>query len=1113
MNSEKTTHNFCVGNSYDILKKINVFVYMSRRINVKKLSYAGKILFILFFQFFLLYGSYAQQVKVWEEDLVMKTYLMGEDEKNPVLPEPYGKINRIYPYPMQDYLTNNTEDKSYRAVFLENEFIKVCMTPGLGGYLHHAYDKTCNQPFFYHNNVVKPALIGPRGAWIWGGVEWKYPAGHRLTVMMPVDYDVIKNNDGSVTCIVGETELRHRTKWVVSITVEPGKSYIRQDVKLINRTAFPVAFEWWANAAVHVSGNYQVIFPANVTAFHGKTRFYPWPIINGTDYSIIRNNKKPWSFFDEGSTEDYFGGYHHDKKTGTVHIADHHIVKGKKFFTWGTADDGLIWDEILTDSDGSYIELQAGGYADNQPSYEWLSPFEVKSFTEYWYPIKKIGAFKRANLNAAVNLEERNPDELYIAFNTTQTYNNAKIILTQKGKEIFTDDADISPEKFYEKYIDFPDGAKMEDLKVSLFSSTGRLLIGYQPKLPKSYSLPKKKEKKQINEMSIDELLIKAKDREKFGYLQNAVDIYNEILKREKDNSPANNALGIIQLNRGFFNEAEKLFSMAIQKNPDWKEPYFYMGQSLLYKGKSDEAYKKFYRSIYDINFFSGANYFLGQIDCRNKDYLSALIHLSDAISTNNLLTKGYVLKSATLRKLYRFEDAENILKKSLEIDPIDFWGMYELKFLNRSRNQPAELMNRKLREKMRDEYQSYLEVAVDYANAGFFEEAIDVLEDCKKYIDTDKINPIVLYYLGYYYKKTGKESSAKENYLTAGKKSRNYVFPHRLKSIDVLKDAVNSYPEDARAHYYMGNLLYSKHHYQEGIKYWEKSAELENDFSVIFRNLGFGYDKYEKNYDKAVKSYLKAAELNPEDPRILLELDRIYEKTGKNPEERLSFLGKNQETVMKRSDLLSREIELLVQLGKFDKAIQLLTTYRFINWEGGYAIHDIYVDALIRRGDRHVKNGKYEKAAEDYKSALLYPRNLRVGKPYKLNLAHLYYKIGSAYEMFNKDAAEEYWKKAAEEEYRSVSENNYFKGMCLKNLGKNTESLKMFDELIKEAKSMLSANNNDAMGHYLLGLGYRGKRDEARAESEINSALSINKNIVRASRRRASRVLYELDK
>lgn len=1084
---------------------------MNRRIYMKRLSFILKMLFILFFQIFFLHNSYAQQVKVWEEDLVMKTYLMGEDEKNPVLPEMRGEINRIYPYPMQDYLTDNAKDKTYRAVFLENEFIKVCMTPGLGGYLHDAYDKTNNQPIFYHNHVVKPALIGPRGAWISGGVEWKYPAGHRLTVMMPVDYEVIKNNDGSVTCVVGETELRHRTKWVVSITIEPGKSYIRQDVKLVNRTGFPIAFEWWANAAVNVTGNYQVIFPANVTAFHGKTRFNPWPIIKGTDYSIVKNNKNPWSFFDEGSSEDYFGGYNHDKKAGTVHIADHRIVRGKKFFTWGTAGEGLIWDEILSDSDGSYIELQAGGYADNQPSYEWLSPFEVKSFTEYWYPIKNIGMFKRANLNATVNLEEKKPDRLYIAFNTTQICNNAKIVLTQKGKEIFTDNVNISPDKPYENDINFPKGAKMEDLKISLFSSLGKLLIDYQQKPPKPFTPPERKIAKQINDMSIDELLIRAKDREKFGFQLNAIDMYNEILKREKDNAPANNALGVIDLNQGFFEEAEKHFLTAIQKNIDWKEPYYYLGQSLLYQGKMDEAYNRFYGSIYDLNFFSPGNYFLGQIDCYNKDYITAQKHLSDAISTNTLFTKAYVLESIALRKLQRFEDAENILKKSLEIDPIDFWGMYELKFLRQDQNQLAESINKKLREKMRDEYQSYLETAVDYANAGLFEEAAVVLEDCKKYIDADKINPMVLYHLGYYYKKIGKETSAKENYLAARGKNRDYVFPHRTESIDVLKDVIDNYPEDARALYYMGNILYSKNHYQEGIKFWEKSAEIEKDFSVIFRNLGFGYDRYERNSDKALKSYIKAAELNPGDPKVLLELDRIYERTGKNPEERLSLLEKNQETVMKRSDLLGREIGLLIQANKFDKAIQLLTTYHFTNWEGGYGIHDTYVDALVRRGDLYFKNSEYEKAAEDYKSALLYPRNLEVGKPYRVNLAWLYYKTGNAYEKFNKNAAREYWMKAAEEEYHMVSENYYYKGMCLKNLGENEKSLKLFNELIAEAEKILSVSKNDALGHYLLGLGYRGKGDETKAESEINNALLINKNVLRLSQRRSQQVFNEL--
>ena len=64
-----------------------------------------------------------------------------------------------------------------------------------------------------------------------------------------------------------------------------------------------------------------------------------------------------------------------------------------------------MWDKILTDTDGPYIELMVGAYSDNQPDYSWLEPFETKSFELHWYPFRDIGGVKNANLDAAVNLE------------------------------------------------------------------------------------------------------------------------------------------------------------------------------------------------------------------------------------------------------------------------------------------------------------------------------------------------------------------------------------------------------------------------------------------------------------------------------------------------------------------------------------------------------------------------------------------------------------------------------------------------------------------------------------------------------------------------------------
>ena len=90
---------------------------------------------------------------------------------------------------------------------------------------------------------------------------------------------------------------------------------------------------------------------------------------------------------------------------GTMAIADHNIVPGKKVWTWGDGSRGRMWDRILTDTDGPYDELMVGAYSDNQPDYSWLQPFDTKAFSINWYPFRDIGGVKKANLDAAVNLE------------------------------------------------------------------------------------------------------------------------------------------------------------------------------------------------------------------------------------------------------------------------------------------------------------------------------------------------------------------------------------------------------------------------------------------------------------------------------------------------------------------------------------------------------------------------------------------------------------------------------------------------------------------------------------------------------------------------------------
>jgi hypothetical protein len=178
-------------------------------------------------------------VIVRQETIVIPTYLPGAPERNPMFyfGRAYqGAKGPVYPYPFLDVLTDERVDKPYAALILENEYVRYCVLPEVGGRIFEAVDKTNGYDFFYRQHVIKPALIGMLGAWISGGVEWSIPHHHRATTFMPVDWTITETGDGSKTVWVGELELRHRMRWLVGLTLHPGSSVLEVAYRIINRT-------------------------------------------------------------------------------------------------------------------------------------------------------------------------------------------------------------------------------------------------------------------------------------------------------------------------------------------------------------------------------------------------------------------------------------------------------------------------------------------------------------------------------------------------------------------------------------------------------------------------------------------------------------------------------------------------------------------------------------------------------------------------------------------------------------------------------------------------------------------------------------------------------------
>ena len=364
----------------------------------------------------------ADAVQVRVEDLVLPTYLPAPPDKNPMFLEKrvyQGSSGKVYPLPFTDRIAEKPVDRKWKAIWIENEFIRVLVLPEIGGRIHAFQDKTNGYDLIYRQPVIKPALVGLAGPWISGGIEFNWPQHHRPATFLPVDFKIEEHRDGSKTIWCSDHDPMCRMKGMHGICLHPGKAYLELKVRAYNRTPFVQTFLWWANVATRVHEAYQSFFPPDVSyvADHARRSMSEYPLCQGcyygvdygkrgrigvprferptnfipphcggkspidyapNDLSFYANIPVPTSYMCLGSKEDFFGGYDHRAQAGIVHLANHHICPGKKQWTWGNHEFGYAWDRNLTCADergefAPYIEIMAGVYTDNQPDFQFFA--------------------------------------------------------------------------------------------------------------------------------------------------------------------------------------------------------------------------------------------------------------------------------------------------------------------------------------------------------------------------------------------------------------------------------------------------------------------------------------------------------------------------------------------------------------------------------------------------------------------------------------------------------------------------------------------------------------------------------------------------------------------
>jgi tetratricopeptide (TPR) repeat protein len=1042
------------------------------------------------------------EVKAWEGKIDLPTYVLGEEDPYP--PFPLINHHRIYPYTMLDDLTDCREMKSYRAIYLENEFLKGIVLPEMGGRLYSLYDKVNKREVFYRNHVVKYGLVALRGAWISGGIEWNFPNGHTVVTVSPVASTVKRNADGSATVVVGDMDRVTGMHWEVALTLRSGEARLRQDVTLFNSTPLTNLYWFWANAAVPATDDMQFIYPMREVCPHIRGVVWSYPIHDGTDWSWYKNTRESASLFGRQVHRNYFGAYYHNSNYGVVHVADFRQVPGKKTWTWGVAGDGLIWTNLLTDSDGAYNEIQAGRY-ETQLNYEFLPPRQVEQFTEYWYPVRGLGdGWVEATEQLALNVRflpasQGKKPRVEVAVSPTVAIAASRIRLLLGARTLREFPlAAISPLKATTVSAEVDDLEQAGKELIVEVNAGGRQLARWSaaepidgnpdfvPAAGKTAPAPKSR-----TQMTVEEVFLAGVEQEKDGQEDAAAETYGQVLERDPGYVPALLKRAWRSYRAANFAEAEGFIARALARNSS--DPAIHYAAGVVYRAAQrwGLAQDALWAAIRYGGPPAPVYTQLGEIAIHQKQYEAAtkLLRQSLSFSPEDALVMADL--AVALRLAGKRGEAAKVAGEALEKMPLLPFARAEYARLAPE----ATPGGGPWRKALGADVQNYLEVAAWYRRLDDGVSLRSVLQGALRDLPAASLSPLIDYYLASDARREGNSAAAQKYAEQAAAGRPDKVFPHRLEDALVLDEATRENPTDAYAHYYLGNFLFARGRYEDASWMWFQALGLGLDDPVLYRNLGVYAWHVKKDLKGAAGFYERAVELAPEQYRLYVDLSDLYAQLG-GTEQREKLFARAPQSVLDRDTVRIRRALLLTQQKQYGQALVLLKDHHFKPWEGGQVVRQVFVACNLEEGRANLAAGRTREAEESFRRAAEYPENLGVGKPNEPHDEEALYWLGEALEGAGKDSeARGAWEEAVKGGGHIPAASQSFQAAALLKLGRSEEGEELAASLLDNA----SKESADATALFAAGLAEALRGRAASAQEYYRRALERDPSLWQA--------------
>jgi tetratricopeptide (TPR) repeat protein len=905
----------------------------------------------------------AQKAKITVETRDILTYPYSDPNPVPILAE---RRDVIYPYHSFNGYSPKGEMKKWEVIKLENDYIEVYVMPTDGGKVWGAIEKSTGKEFVYRNEVMKYRNISMRGPWTSGGIEFNFGyIGHHPSTFVPVDYKIVENEDGSVSCFVGSLDLPSRTKWSVEIRVPKDRAYFETKSIWTNPTPLPQSYYNWMTSSAVVSDDLEFAYPGNQEIGHGGEHGL-WPVDGeGRNIAMYKENNfgGSKSYHVVGEYNDFMGGYWHNSKFGFGHWALYDEMPGQKLWLWSLARDGGIWEDLLTDSDGQYMEIQAGrllnqygGSSNKTPITQVpFMPGVTDRWHEIWFPVKEIGGLVAASPMGVLNAKAEN-GKLNFGVNSL-SFSEGTIIVKSGGKTIFSEKRKFKPMEVFNSSIPLAANAGYEIIVEGMD-------LKYNPDKKAYISRPF------ISTMPTDQVTAASLYQEGMELKENraykeAKPRFMNCLKKDPLYTDAMAALTELYYRSIQYDSALYYANQALMMDTYHPAANYYAGITYKATGNMVDAMESLGWAARSMEYRSTAYAHMAGIQLQlGNNQLTA--HYADlALDFNRNNFNALEILTILRRKSGEIDMADKYIQTISTLDPLNHFADFERTLIN-----PSEENNRRLASTITNEmpYQTYLELAMVYYNLGLKDDALLAL-------DKSPSHSLVTLWKAYL-----KDDASLVN--EAASSSPAFVFPYRTETVPVLEWALTK-NSSWKFKYYLALNYLAIQRDAEAMDLFRACAQ-EPDYAPFY--LARAALMRPRDTNQQLTDLQKAQTLAPDDWRTTNRLIDYYE-ANKNSKMALAVSTPAYKKYKDNPSVAVKHAIALINNGQYASSLKVLDGIYILPDEGARQGKVVLEQATLLSSMDLINKKKYSDAIKMIEKSKEWPENLGVGKPYTVDI------------------------------------------------------------------------------------------------------------------------------